>query len=127
MTIPAELSYTKDHEWVSTPEGPTARVGVTDFAAQSLGDVVFLELPEVGSEVTGGEECGEIESTKSVSSLFAPVSGTVTAVNQAVVDAPELVNEDPYGQGWLFEVAPDGGDADLLDPGAYATIATGEE
>jgi glycine cleavage system H protein len=122
MTIPADLYYTRDHEWVSAPEGPTARVGVTEFAASAMGDVVFVDLPEVGSEVVGGTECGEIESTKSVSSVFAPVTGTVTAVNQAVIDAPELVNEDPFGKGWLFEVASARSAAELLDPTGYAAL-----
>ncbi|MDR1824393.1 MAG: glycine cleavage system protein GcvH [Bifidobacteriaceae bacterium] len=127
MTIPASLSYTADHEWVSAPQGPTARVGVTEYAAQALGDVVFLDLPAVGQAVTGGEQCGEIESTKSVSALFAPVSGTVSAVNQAAVDAPELVNEDPFGEGWLFEVSPVSGQGELLGAEAYAALtAEGE-
>ncbi|MDR2566277.1 MAG: glycine cleavage system protein GcvH [Bifidobacteriaceae bacterium] len=121
MTIPADLFFTADHEWVRDPGGPTARVGVTEFAAQSLGDVVFLSLPAVGDPVSAGAECGEIESTKSVSPLFAPVSGQVTAVNEAVLSAPELVNEDPYGEGWLFEVAPTA-QGDLLDCDAYAPL-----
>ncbi|MDR1799037.1 MAG: glycine cleavage system protein GcvH [Bifidobacteriaceae bacterium] len=126
-TIPADLSYTADHEWVSAPQGPTARVGVTEFAAAALGDVVFLELPQVGDPVTGGEQCGEIESTKSVSALFSPISGTVSAVNQAVVDAPELVNEDPFGEGWLFEVSPVSAAGELLDPEAYAGLTAAAE
>lgn len=113
------LGYTPEHEWVTDPDSPTARVGVTDYAANSLGDVVFLDLPEVGDEIEAGAECGEIESTKSVSSLFAPVGGTVTAVNQEAIDAPELVNQDPYGRGWLFEVAPNGQVGQLLDAAAY--------
>ncbi|MDR2347795.1 MAG: glycine cleavage system protein GcvH [Bifidobacteriaceae bacterium] len=120
-TVPAELFFTPDHEWVKDPAGPTARVGVTEYAASALGDVVFLELPVVGGAVAAGAECGEIESTKSVSPLFSPVSGVVTAVNEAVVDAPELVNQDPFGDGWLFEVAPEG-QAELLDPAAYAAL-----
>lgn len=108
MSIPLELFYTADHEWVADPTAARARVGITDFAAQALGDVVFVSLPEVGAGVTAGTPCGEIESTKSVSDVFAPVSGTVVEVNQAVLDTPELVNDDPYGEGWLFvvEVAP---------------------
>ncbi|MDR1633600.1 MAG: glycine cleavage system protein GcvH [Bifidobacteriaceae bacterium] len=121
MTIPADLFFTADHEWVSDPGGPTARVGVTEFAAVALGDVVFLSLPAVGDAVAAGAECGEIESTKSVSPLYAPVSGEVTAVNEAVLNAPELVNQDPFGVGWLFEVSPTA-QGDLLDAAAYAPL-----
>ncbi|MDR2114359.1 MAG: glycine cleavage system protein GcvH [Bifidobacteriaceae bacterium] len=120
-TVPPNLFYTAEHEWVDYPEGPSARVGVTEYAATALGDVVFLDLPGVGDVVTAGGECGEIESTKSVSPLFAPVSGTVIAINQEVLDAPELVNQDPFGAGWLFEVEPEGS-AELLDPSAYAAL-----
>jgi glycine cleavage system H protein len=119
--VPEDLFFTEDHEWVRHPQGPAARVGVTAFAATALGDVVFLELPQVGDAVTAGDECGEIESTKSVSALYSPVTGVVTAVNEAAVEAPELVNQDPYGAGWLFEAAPEGA-AELLDPAAYAAL-----
>jgi glycine cleavage system H protein len=122
MTVPAELKYTTEHEWVAAPAGPVARVGVTDFATEALGDVVFLELPEPGSQVTAGEPCGEIESTKSVSTLFSPVSGTVTAVNAAAVDSPELVNADPYGEGWLFEVEAPVPGGDQLDAAGYERL-----
>ncbi|MDR0944770.1 MAG: glycine cleavage system protein GcvH [Bifidobacteriaceae bacterium] len=122
MPIPSDLKYTSEHEWVKDPEGPVARVGITDHAAGSLGDVVYLDLPEVGAQVTAGEPCGEVESTKSVSELFAPVSGTVTAVNDQASDAPETVNQDPYGAGWLFEVQPAGQAQGLLDPAAYAAL-----
>ncbi|MFF5991620.1 glycine cleavage system protein GcvH [Prauserella flavalba] len=120
MRIPENLSYTKEHEWVRL-DGDVATVGVTAFAAESLGDVVFVQLPEVGDAVTAGESCGEIESTKSVSELFSPVSGEVTEINQSVVDGPEAVNADPYDQGWLFRVRT----ADLpelLDAAAYAAL-----
>jgi len=103
MTDKSELQYTAEHEWVLI-EGDTATVGISDYAAEKLGDVVFVELPEVGSTVTGGTVVGEIESTKSVGELFAPVNGTVTATNSAVVDAPELVNSDPFGEGWLLKI-----------------------
>ncbi|MDR1511855.1 MAG: glycine cleavage system protein GcvH [Propionibacteriaceae bacterium] len=119
MTAPADRLYTTEHEWVSDAAGPVARVGVTDFAQESLGDVVFLELPEVGGDVVAGEPCGEIESTKSVSTLYSPVTGKVAAVNQAAVDAPETVNADPYGAGWLFEVRDPRAADDLLDAAAY--------
>ncbi|MCL2788419.1 MAG: glycine cleavage system protein GcvH [Micrococcales bacterium] len=123
MSIPPDLFYTADHEWVVDPGGPIARVGVTAHAAGALGDVVFLDLPEVGSTVTAGSTCGEIESTKSVSDLFSPVSGTVEEVNTSALDAPELVNADPYGEGWLFTVrVSDPTPAGLLDAAAYAGL-----
>jgi glycine cleavage system H protein len=105
---PDDLKYTAEHEWVRVLDEPggAVRVGITDFAQDQLGDIVFIELPGVGDEITAGQACGELESTKSVSDLYAPVSGTVTARNDAVVDAPEKVNADPYGDGWLFDVVP---------------------
>lgn len=103
MADASALQYTVEHEWVLV-EGPIATVGITAYAADKLGDVVFVELPEVGSTVAGGTVVGEIESTKSVGELFAPVNGTVTAVNDGVVDSPELVNSDPFGEGWLIKV-----------------------
>ena len=109
--IPDDRSYTEEHEWVliapgaALPDTPV-KVGITSVAAAALGDLVFLDLPEVGSTITTGETCGEVESTKTVSELFPPVGGTVTAVNVAAVDDPSLVTSDPYGEGWLFEVRP---------------------
>jgi glycine cleavage system H protein len=102
--IPSELRYTAEHEWVRRSGDDTVRVGITDFAQSALGDVVFVQLPDVGSEVTAGESFGEVESTKSVSDLFAPVSGTVSAVNGDLEGSPQLVNSDPYGAGWLVDV-----------------------
>ena len=102
--IPADLHYTAEHEWVRRSGDDTVRVGITDFAQSALGDVVFVQLPDVGSEVTAGESFGEVESTKSVSDLFAPVSGTVSAVNGDLEGSPQLVNSDPYGGGWLLDV-----------------------
>ena len=116
--IPADLRYTAEHEWVRRSGDDTVRVGITDFAQSALGDVVFVQLPDVGSEVTAGESFGEVESTKSVSDLFAPVSGTVSAVNGDLADSPQLVNSDPYGAGWLLDVQVS--DADELE----ATIST---
>lgn len=109
QTIPDDRSYTEEHEWVliapgaDLPDTPV-KVGITSVAAAALGDLVYLDLPEVGSTITAGETCGEVESTKTVSELYPPVSGTVTAVNAAAVDDPALVTSDPYGEGWLFEV-----------------------
>ena len=122
--IPAELRYTAEHEWVHRTSEDTVRVGITDFAQDSLGDVVFVQLPEVGTAVTAGESFGEVESTKSVSDLYAPLSATVVAVNAELDAKPELVNSDHYGQGWLLELRADGdsldtGLAGLLDADAY--------
>jgi glycine cleavage system H protein len=122
--VPSDLKYTADHEWARL-EGSTIRVGVTDFAQLALGDVVYVSLPEVGSSVKAGESFGEVESTKSVSELLAPVTGTITARNAALADAPELVNSDPYGAGWIVEIelAELGQLADLLDAAAYGTLS----
>lgn len=125
--VPQELQYTREHEWVRI-QGQTARLGITAFAQDSLGDIVFVTLPDVGTPVQAGEAFGEVESTKSVSDLYAPVSGTVTARNEALDGAPELVNGDPYGDGWMVEVelssgAAGGEDAvELLDAAAYAAL-----
>jgi len=120
MSIPENLGYTEEHEWVDLGDA-TATVGVTKYAADSLGDVVFVQLPEVGATVEVGEACGEIESTKSVSELFAPVSGEVVEVNDAVVDSPEHVNLDPFGDGWLFRVRVTG-TPELLTATEYAAL-----
>lgn len=108
---PEDLQYTSDHEWVRRggdgSEGETWRVGVTDYAQDALGDIVFVTLPEAGSHVTAGQACGEIESTKSVSDVFAPVTGTVVERNEGLDTAPELVNSDPYGEGWMLTIRPD--------------------
>ena len=117
---PDDLRYTSDHEWVRA-EGDTARVGVTDYAQDALGDIVFVTLPEVGAQVTAGEPCGEVESTKSVSDIFAPVTGTVVARNESLDGAPELINSDPYGDGWIVEIRLEDPSAveGLLDAKAY--------
>ena len=111
MALNPDFYYSEDHEWINaTPDtavGATVRVGITDVAADRLGEVVFAELPAVGDTVTAGETCGEIESTKSVSDLYSPVTGTVTAVNEDIDGAYETINNDPYGEGWLFEVKVD--------------------
>jgi glycine cleavage system H protein len=118
--IPTDLRYTKDHEWIRT-EGETLRVGVTDYAQEQLGDIVFVTLPEAGAEVTAGEACGEVESTKSVSDIYAPVSGTVVERNDQLETEPELVNSDPYGAGWMMSIRPadEAADESLLDAAAY--------
>ncbi|MFF3444513.1 glycine cleavage system protein GcvH [Streptosporangium sp. NPDC002721] len=127
-SIPEELHYTKEHEWISgIDDGLTLTVGITAYAAEALGDVVFVQiLPEVGSTITAGDAVGEVESTKSVSDIFAPVSGEVVEVNQAVVDDPSLVNNDPYADGWLFRVRLEGSADDLLSPEEYAALTSGE-
>jgi glycine cleavage system H protein len=119
--VPDELRYTAEHEWVAASQSGTVRVGITHFAQEQLGDVVYVALPEVGQAVTAAETLGEVESTKSVSDLYAPVSGTVVARNDALAEQPELVNADPYGQGWMLEIElaePTALDA-LLDAAAY--------
>ncbi|WP_106506469.1 glycine cleavage system protein GcvH [Brachybacterium timonense] len=117
-----DLRYSKDHEWVRVESDGTAIVGVTDFAAEQLGDVVYVDLPEVGASITAGTEMGEIESTKSVSDLFSPLDGTVVEVNQAVVDSPELVNSSPFDEGWLIKVSFEQLPEDLLDQEGYAAL-----
>lgn len=120
---PEDLLYTAEHEWVREPgeSKGSVRIGITDYAQEALGDIVFVSLPEVGERVAGGDTCGELESTKSVSDVYAPVSGEVVARNEALDATPELVNNDPYGGGWLFEVVPDdpGAVAELLDAAGY--------
>ena len=120
--VPAELSYTSEHEWVSalTAEG-TVRVGITNHAQDALGDVVYVDLPSVGDSVAAEDSFGEIESTKSVSDLFAPISGEIVAVNEGLEDDPALVNSDPYGEGWIVEIRPENADdlANLLNAEGY--------
>ena len=106
--IPADLYYTEEHEWVQRTGDDTVRVGITDYAQSALGDVVFVQLPDVGADVTAGESFGEVESTKSVSDLYAPVSAKVVAVNGDLEGNPQLVNSDPYGEGWLVDLQIDG-------------------
>ncbi len=125
--IPADLRYTAEHEWIRRTGADTVRVGITDFAQSSLGDVVYVQLPEVGAAITAGESFGEVESTKSVSDLYAPLSATVVAVNTDLDASPQLINSDPYGEGWLLELQADSvaleqGWAALLDPEAYGSI-----
>jgi glycine cleavage system H protein len=128
--IPPDLHYTAEHEWVRRSGDDTVRIGITDFAQSALGDVVFVQLPDVGAELTAGESFGEVESTKSVSDLYGPVSGTVTAINGDLEGSPQLVNSDPYGAGWLLDVqVSDGSELEsaisaLLDAEAYRGTLT---
>lgn len=127
--FPEDLKYTSEHEWVRTP-GETAdavRVGITDYAQDALGDIVYVSLPDVGDEVESGAAIGELESTKSVSDVYAPLTGKVVARNEALDSSPELVNSDPYGEGWLFEVVPSDSAAvaGLLDADAYRASVEG--
>jgi glycine cleavage system H protein len=121
--IPEDLRYTSEHEWVA-PGAPAAKVGITHYAQDALGDIVFVQLPDPGTEVEAGQPLGEVESTKSVSEIYAPVSGTVVARNDLLADEPELINTDPYGAGWLVEIEPADPATidDLLDATAYREL-----
>jgi len=119
--IPEGLQYTKEHEWVIST-GNLYTMGITDFAQEALGDIVYVQLPKIGETLTAGIVCGEIESTKSVSEIFAAVSGVVSEINSALSQTPELVNSDPYGAGWLVKVEVSAAPADLLDASGYAQI-----
>ena len=127
MNIPEDLRYSREHEWVRVT-GNVARVGITDFAQDSLGDVVFVQLPDVGLDAIAGASVSEIESTKSVSDVYVPVSGVVSGVNEALGEQPELVNSDPYGTGWMFEIEmSESSEVDgLLDAAAYLAFVTAE-
>ena len=128
--IPPDLYYTSEHEWVQRVGDDTVRVGITDFAQSSLGDVVFVQLPDVGTDVTAGESFGEVESTKSVSDLYSPVTAKVVAVNGDLEGSPQLVNSDPYGEGWLIELQADADSlgrtacGGLLDADGYQALVT---
>jgi glycine cleavage system H protein len=123
--IPEDLRYTDKHEWLAAPQPSGAvRVGITDYAQDALGDIVYVDLPEVGTAVEAGQPFGEVESTKSASEIYAPVTGTVIARNDALKDHPELINAAPYGDGWLIEIEPadPAGGAELLDASGYAAL-----
>ena len=120
-SIPDGLQYTKEHEWVSST-GTLYTMGITDFAQGALGDIVYVQLPKVGETLSAGKVCGEIESTKSVSEIFAAVSGVVSEINGALSQTPELVNSDPYGAGWLVKVEVSGTPSELMDAAGYAQI-----
>ena len=122
MSNPQHRTYSKEHEWLTAVEDGVATVGITEFAATALGDVVYVQLPEVGDTVTAGDTCGELESTKSVSDLYSPASGEVVEANQAVVDDPSLVNSAPFTEGWLFKIRIDGEPAGLLSADEYSAF-----
>lgn len=126
MHIPDELKYSKDHEWIRL-SGSIARVGITDYAQDALGDVVFVQLPESGKEVLAGQSCSEVESTKSVSDIYVPISGSICNVNTQLSDSPNLINSDPYGDGWIMEIEVSdlSSVADLLDAAAYKMFIEG--
>ena len=128
MNIPEELRYSSEHEWARRlEEGSRVRIGITDFAQDALGDVVYVDLPAVGTRVEAAEAVGELESTKSVSEMYAPIGGVVVAINEALADNPQLLNEDPYGEGWLIEI--EAGDISqfvaLLDADGYRALTEG--
>ena len=125
MSNPQQLRYSKEHEWLSAAEDGVSTVGITEHAANALGDVVFVQLPEVGDTVTAGETCGELESTKSVSDLYSPVSGEITEVNEDVVNDPSLVNSAPFEGGWLFKVRVSDEPGDLLSADEYTAFSAG--
>lgn len=128
MNFPANLYYSKDHEWVEI-DGNRARIGITDYAQESLGDIVFVELPQVGDELAAGDSFGVVESVKSASDVYAPVGGKVVAVNEALLDAPQDINTDPYGKGWMIELElSDPGEVEsLMDAGAYQELVKEEK
>ncbi len=125
-SIPEQLKYSSDHEWIAV-DGTRVRIGITDFAQDALGDVVYVQIPTVGSSVTAGDTMSEVESTKSVSDIYAPVSGTIVTVNDALADAPESLNSDPYGDGWICEIdMTDPAQVDsLLDAAGYRSLTEG--
>ena len=120
--IPADLKYTKEHEWVRDLPSGNISMGITDFAQGALGDIVYVQLPKIGEQITSGKVCGEVESTKSVSEIFAPVSGKVVSINDSLSNSPELINSDPYNAGWLLEIELSETDGDLLSPDEYGQI-----
>jgi glycine cleavage system H protein len=119
--IPDHLKYTKEHEWVETLADGLVRFGITDYAQSALGDIVYIQLPKVGEEISAGKVCGEVESTKSVSEIFAPITGAITQVNEGLNQQPEIINRDPYAQGWLAEVKL-ASVGELMTPGEYRTL-----
>ena len=126
--IPNELRFTKSHEWIRSMEDGSLEVGITDHAQEMLGDMVFVELPEVGSTLNGGDDCAVVESVKAASDVYAPITGEIIGVNNLLQDSPEAVNNDPFGDGWLFRIQPaDAGElAEMLDAEAYTALVEAE-
>ena len=120
--VPANLQYSKEHEWVDSSGGNKVKVGITDYAQGALGDIVYVQLPKVGDSVAEGKVCGEVESTKSVSEIYSPVTGTIVSINSALDSAPETLNSDPYGAGWIFEVEVTTPSNDLMEAAAYSAL-----
>lgn len=120
--VPANLQYSKEHEWVEGTGGNRFKIGITDYAQGALGDIVYVQLPKVGDAVTEGAVCGEIESTKSVSELFSPVTGTVVAINEQLDSSPETLNSDPYGAGWIAEIEVSSPSTSLMDAAGYSAL-----
>ena len=120
--VPADLQYTKEHEWIRESQAGTFHIGITDFAQGALGDIVYIQLPKVGQSVRAGEVCGEVESTKSVSEIYSPLTGTITAVNSALDTTPELINQDPYNAGWIAEISLTESATELLSSTEYETL-----
>lgn len=121
MQVPEDLKYTESHEWVR-PQGETCVVGITEFAQSQLADLTFVDLPAVGDEVSAGDEVAVVESVKAASDIYAPVDGVIVEVNEALSETPEIINSDPFGEGWLFVIKPTGSLDDLLDAAAYRTL-----
>ena len=120
--VPADLKYTKEHEWIAERSATTFRIGITDFAQGALGDIVYIQLPKVGQSVAAGEVCGEVESTKSVSEIYSPLTGKVVAVNPTLDATPELINQEPYGAGWIAEIEISEAPTDLLSSTEYEVL-----
>lgn len=124
--VPQDLKYTKSHEWIRTIDDSIIEVGITEHAQELMGDMVFIELPEVGDTVSAGNDCAVVESVKAASDVYAPVDGELIAINEDLADQPELVNQEPFSGGWLFRIKTDSDDSDLLDPAAYQELVDSE-
>ncbi len=124
MNVPKDLSYSKDHEWIKgdTQAGTSVTIGITDYAQSALGDIVYVQLPKVGDKVVEGKVCGEVESTKSVSEIYSPVTGVITEINNALEQKPEAINQDPYGSGWIAKISIENQPNSLLDANGYTSL-----
>lgn len=127
MNIPQDLKYTASHEWLRLGDDGVATVGITDHAQEQLGDVVFVELPEIGRKLKAGEECAVVESVKAASDVYSPLDGVIVEVNEALAENPELINQDPYGEGWILRIKTAATLAELLDATAYEAVAAADE